>query len=175
MFLPEPVRAARILATVGSLVAPGQPLIEVSAPDQEIFLQLPVHRRELVAVGDAVQVTLPDDTVAAATVQTVGSTVRYPDPDAPGLIEVSITLDDPTLGAAFDESQVDIEVVGDEVLGALAVPVNALLALAEGGYALEVDRGGVATLVAVETGVFVDGLVEVTGDIAAGDVIIVPR
>ena len=58
------------------------------------------------------------------------------------MIDVSISLDEPSLGAAFDESPVDVEIVSNAVLGALAVPVNALLALAEGGYALEVERVG---------------------------------
>ena len=44
--------------------------------------------------------------------------------------------------------------------GVLAVPVEAVLALAEGGYALEVADGGGAThLVGVELGVFADGMV----------------
>ena len=48
---------------------------------------------------------------------------------------------------------------------ALTVPVTALLALVEGGYAIEVVQpDGTTTLVAVETGMFSDGFVEITGD-----------
>jgi hypothetical protein len=48
--------------------------------------------------------------------------------------------------------------------GVLAVPVTALLALREGGYALEtVDAAGQHHLVAVRLGVFSDGMVEVAG------------
>ena len=69
----------------------------------------------------------------------------------------------------------------------LYVPVNALLALAEGGYALEVYDGeiegdtfegesGVDTsYVAVEIGVFTDGFVEVKGNISEGQIVVVPR
>ena len=57
----------------------------------------------------------------------------------------------------------------------LAVPVEALLALAGGGYALEVSDGAEAThLVRVELGVFADDLVAVSGDIEAGDQVVVP-
>ena len=57
----------------------------------------------------------------------------------------------------------------------LAVPVNALLALAEGGYAVEVERDGRRALVGVETGLFADGQVEVSGQgLAAGDRVVVP-
>ena len=67
------------------------------------------------------------------------------------------------------------------------VPVNALIALAEGGYALEIYDGeiegstfegesGVDTIyVAVEIGVFTDGFVEVIGNIAKGQLVVVPR
>ena len=69
----------------------------------------------------------------------------------------------------------------------LYVPVNVLLALAEGGYALEVYEGlaegstfegesGVdTTYVAVEIGVFTDGFVEVIGNIQEGQLVVVPR
>ena len=58
----------------------------------------------------------------------------------------------------------------------LAVPVEALLALAEGGYAVELAHDdGTTSLVAVELGAFADGWVEVTGDVAEGDEVVVPE
>jgi hypothetical protein len=52
----------------------------------------------------------------------------------------------------------------DERADVLTVPVNALLALAEGGYGLElVNPDGTTEIVAVETGLFADGRVEVEG------------
>jgi len=57
----------------------------------------------------------------------------------------------------------------------LTVPVAALLALAEGGYGLEVVDGGRSSITAVETGLFADGRVEVSGSgIAAGTTVGVP-
>ena len=59
--------------------------------------------------------------------------------------------------------------------GVLAVPVNALLALAEGGYAVEVERDGPRQLFGVRTGLFAEGQVEVTGGgLRAGDLVVVP-
>ena len=57
--------------------------------------------------------------------------------------------------------------------GVLAVPVEAVLALAEGGYAVEVDDGTARRLVGVELGVFADGMVEVTGELSPGDQVVV--
>ena len=65
------------------------------------------------------------------------------------------------------------------VRNALVVPVNALLALAGGGYAVELaEAGGTHRLVGVEVGLFDDaeGLVQVTGaGLAAGQRVVVPR
>ena len=67
--------------------------------------------------------------------------------------------------ADLDGAPVTIVVTRSERPSVLAVPVNALLALLEGGYAVEVvDADGSTHLVAVETGLFDDGWVEVTGD-----------
>ncbi len=53
-----------------------------------------------------------------------------------------------------------------------------LLAVLEGGYAVEVvDASGATHLVGVETGIFQDGWVEVTapgGELSVGDEIVVP-
>ncbi len=58
------------------------------------------------------------------------------------------------------------------------MPVDALLALASGGYAVEeVAEGGVHHLVAVSIGLFddADGLVQVSGPgLAAGQRVVVP-
>jgi multidrug efflux pump subunit AcrA (membrane-fusion protein) len=58
----------------------------------------------------------------------------------------------------------------------LAVPVNALVALAEGGYALEVvGAGGATHYVGVQLGLFDSGWVELTsGDVHEGDRVVVP-
>ena len=54
--------------------------------------------------------------------------------------------------------------------GVLAVPVGALVALSEGGYAVQPAGGG---LVAVRIGMFAKGLVQVTGDgLAEGDAVV---
>ncbi len=62
---------------------------------------------------------------------------------------------------------------------ALAVPIDALLALANGGDAIEeIDADGVHHLVAVTLGLFDDaaGLVQVSGSgLSAGQFVVVPK
>ena len=60
---------------------------------------------------------------------------------------------------------------------ALSVPVTALVGRSGGGFAVEVVRdGGRRELVAVKLGLFdgTDGRVQVEGDLAEGDDVVVP-
>ena len=177
VYVRGPIRVGRRSIELGALVVPGTSIVEVSDTVQEVRMELPVDRRDQVAVGDLVAVELPDDMTAAGTVRDIGTVVFTPVEDRRGrdFVEVVIHLDDPAAGEAFHGYPVDVEIVTDEAVGVLAVPVKALLGLSEGGYAVEVDRKGTVTLVGVETGMYADGLVEVEGDIAAGDRVIVPK
>jgi hypothetical protein len=72
---------------------------------------------------------------------------------------------------------VTVDITNAAAHGALAVPVASLLALAGGGYAVEVvEADGTHHLVGVTTGIFDDqaGLVQVTGDgVDAGQRVVV--
>ena len=71
----------------------------------------------------------------------------------------------------------NVSITTESVEDALAVPVDALLALAGGGYAVEVAEGRVHRLAAVTLGLFddADGLVQVSGrGLSAGQRVVVP-
>jgi multidrug efflux pump subunit AcrA (membrane-fusion protein) len=89
---------------------------------------------------------------------------------------MSVTLVDPEAAPDLDEAPVDVEIVSDRADNVLVVPVTALLALSEGGYAVEVvAEDGSIVLVAVDPGLFADGFVEVTSNaLAAGMEVVVP-
>jgi multidrug efflux pump subunit AcrA (membrane-fusion protein) len=89
---------------------------------------------------------------------------------------MTVTLDDPDVALGLDEAPVDVEVVSDSAPGVLAVPVTALLALTEGGYAVEiVTEDGTIILIGVEPGLFADGFVEVDGEgLTDGMQVVVP-
>ena len=58
----------------------------------------------------------------------------------------------------------------------LAVPVSALVALLEGGYAVQVDDAGQLRYVGVQLGLFANGLVEVSGTgLAEGQKVVVAQ
>ena len=71
-----------------------------------------------------------------------------------------MTFDHPGAAAGFTSASVQVTFTGTAERGVLAVPVTALLALAGGGYAVQLPGG---RLVAVQTGMFAQGLVQVSG------------
>jgi hypothetical protein len=89
-----------------------------------------------------------------------------------------VTPTNPTATGRLDQAPVDVSITTSTVRNVLAAPVNALLALSSGGYAVEaVGAGGVHTLVAAQVGLFDDasGLVQVQGaNLRAGMRVVVP-
>ena len=139
------------------------------------MIELDGSDQGLVAVDDPVTVELPDGTETTGIVTAI-STVAQTSQNGTTFFEVTIELDDPNVAPGLDEAPVDVFVVSDSAPNVLAVPVTALLALLEGGYAVEVvDAPGTIFLVSVDPGLYADGLVEVTsGALEPGMRVVVP-
>jgi multidrug efflux pump subunit AcrA (membrane-fusion protein) len=84
-------------------------------------------------------------------------------------------LDDDS-AAAYDSASVNVLLTTQSAQNVLTVPVQALVALAEGGYAVEVvDASGATHLVAVTPGLYSDTRVQVSSDqLHEGDDVVVP-
>ncbi len=174
VFLPNSIRVGDVVESLGDPAMNGSPVLMTSASSTFVIVELSTTDQSLVEVGDAVEVELPDETVVAATVTSIG-TVAQANQAGESFFEMVVTIDDPEATIGIDEAPVDVAIVSDSASNVLAVPVTALLALSEGGYAVEVVEGGATRLVAVETGLFAGGLVEVTASgLSADDVIVVP-
>lgn len=175
VFAPGPVRVAAHTADVGGQA--GGPALQVTGTERLVDVDLDASRQGILEVGQAVEVELPDGTVVAGTVRSVASTVTPGDPQqgTGATVAVVVVLDDPASAGGLDQAPVEVRIVSVQAADALAVPVEALLALAEGGYAVERTDG---SLVGVELGAFADGYVAVTplgGDeLAEGDELVVP-
>ena len=174
IFQPGPVRVTGSTKAVGD-TSDGA-VLEVTGTTRRVHVDLDAADAALATPGAAVTVELPDGTTAAGTIAAVGSTAEVVDN---GNGTTSTTIDvDIDLAAdvqALDESPVEVAFESSRVSGALAVPVQALLSLTEGGYALErrLDDG-TTELVGVTIGAFADGWVEVHGEIAEGDEVVTP-
>jgi hypothetical protein len=157
---------------------PGQPATEagisVTTPEQSVHVDLETTDADLLAVDDKVEVELPTGETTAATVATIGAAQTD---ESTGVSTLPVTLTLADASSLADGTPVDVHVEIAAATGVLAVPVEAVLALAEGGYAVEVldPATGTTQLVGVDLGVFADGMVEITGDLAAGAEVVVPE
>jgi peptidoglycan hydrolase-like protein with peptidoglycan-binding domain len=166
VFLPWPVRVATLNGSVGAQAAPGQPAYTVTSNKHQVTVNLDVSQQSYVHPGDRVDVVLPDGRHAKGRISQVGrvAVTSGSGQDQTTTIPVTVALDDPRAGGRLDQAPVDVYVTTQSRKGVLAVPVTALLALQEGGYAVEVvDAAGQHHLVAVQLGVFSGGMVEVAG------------
>lgn len=175
VYAPGPVRIADTAAAVGAQA--GGPALKITGTERIVDVDLEATSQGLVEVGQAVDVELPDGSVVPATVRSIATTVTPGDPmqGTSDTVAVVVVLDDPATAGGLDQAPVDVQVVSVQAEGALAVPVEALLALSEGGYAVERPDG---SLVGVSLGAFADGWVAVVAagadDLVEGDDVVVP-
>jgi hypothetical protein len=187
VFLPTAVRITGQTVTVGSPAQLGMAVLSASSTDRDVVIQLDATQQSEVKVGDQVVITLPDNSTTPGVVSFVGTVATSSsssDQNGPGggsstpTVEVHVRPRHPADTGRLDQAPVTVAITTGSVQDALVVPVNALLALAGGGYAVEVvSPSGSSSLVLVQLGLFddADGLVEVTGSaLAAGQKVVVP-
>ena len=174
VFLPGSLRVGEVVSSTGDTAMNGSPVIMTSASSTFVTVELATTDQSLVEVGGTVEVELPDETVVDATVASIG-TVAQTNQSGESFFEMVVMVNDTDATTGLDEAPVDVDIVSDSAAGVYAVPVTALLTLAEGGYAVEVVDDGTTYLVGVETGLFADGLVEVSGNgLSVGLLVVVP-
>jgi peptidoglycan hydrolase-like protein with peptidoglycan-binding domain len=179
VFLPGRVRVGAHKATVGSGVQPAAPVLEVSSTTRVANVELPADDAAIAAAGDRVDVELPGGGTTEGRITEVGKVAKTPaggqGEEADPTITVTIRVQGGRSTGALDQAPVKVAFVKQRKRNVLAVPVTALVALAEGGYAVELAEGGATRLVGVETGLFAGGKVEVTGGgLREGQRVVVP-
>jgi len=188
VFLPSAARITSVSATLGASAPPGQAIMSATSTTRVVTADLDTSQQSEVAVGDHVAITLPDDATTPGVVTSVGKVATESSLSSPSLggpsssgsatIAVTVTPTNPAATGSWDQAQVTVDIRTASVQDALVVPVNALLALSGGGYAVEVTGShGVRQLVAVTPGLFDDaeGLVQVSGSgLSAGEHVVVP-
>ena len=138
-------------------------LVDTTAP--EVRVRAPVELARHLGQGTAVRVRSADgerDYPVSALIP-VGD-------EASRQLELRIVLDD--LQAPVGTA-VDVGLPSAEARSVAAVPRDAVILRREGDFVLRVDPAGKAERLAVKTGAAVDDLVEVSGDVRAGDRLIV--
>jgi hypothetical protein len=183
VFLPS---AARITGTgqntvVGGQAQPGSPILTATSTGRVVTIALNADQQGDVAVGDKVTITLPNNRTTPGTVTSVGTVATTPSGSGSSsspTITVLVTPDDPSATGKLDQAPVQVSITNGTAKNALVVPVDALLALANGGYGLEViGPKGVHSIEPVTLGLFDDANeeVQVSGaGVTAGQRIVVP-
>lgn len=117
--------------------------------------------RELLP-GTPVTALLPDGSEVEATLSEIDPGGR-PEPEGDGATRPSAVIGFPDQAAVVEAGPVSIRVVvtGDEGEPALVVPATALLATADGGYAVEIHTGGEIVRTPVRIGMVADARVQV--------------
>ena len=172
--LKSSINVGSHITKVGDAIAAASPLYQSSGIAREVTFNLPAGDQGMVSVGDSVIVKLPTDEEISAVVRFVDAVVSELG-NGSKVIEVILDVVDAENTETYDEAPVDILVTSEVSKNVLYVPVNALVALAEGGYAVEVLVGENKEYIAVEIGVFTDGFVEIIGNVQEGQEVIVPR
>lgn len=174
---PQRVRAGD--AAVGDELAPGKPVLTVTGTERIVRFRLDAVKAGAAKAGDPVTVRLPGGGGATGRIDSVGGAAPPDDKNGGGAggpgggggggdkkaqVEVVVAFDKPAEVGAPDQSPVTVGLTGETRKGVLSVPVSALLALAGGGFGVQVVEDGRAREVPVGLGMFGNGRVEVTGD-----------
>lgn len=182
VFLSSAARVTTISAQLGAQAEPGSPVLQATATKRQVTIALDASEQSYVRDGDKVSITLPDNQTTPGVVSYVGTVATTP-PSSGGtsstpVITVDVTPSDPAATGHLDQAPVQVSITTATVSGVLIVPVDALVSLAGGGYAVEVvEPGATHELVAVTLGLFDDagGTVQVSGaGLDAGQHVVVP-
>jgi len=175
LIAPGPVRVSSVTAELGA--QGNSPLLKYTSTQRAVTLDLRANQKDMAKSGAKVELTIAGKAtqgtvagVAAAAADSGQSGDAKFGPAGPGggspeqKFTVTITLDDPAAAGDLETGSAEARFVAGTRQGALVVPVGALLALAEGGYAVEVAEGSGTRLIGVKTGLFADGKVEISGE-----------
>jgi hypothetical protein len=176
VFLPAPLLVGAPTVTVGQRAAPGDQPFAVSSAQRTVTVPLDPNAPPA-TVGEAVTILLADGTHNPGTVTAIGP--APPSGDGNGnsgsngggsgssptaATQATVTPSDPAVTGTGMGVAVQVSLTVQSARHVLAAPISALLALAEGGYGVEVvGPSGTHHLIGVTTGLFTSTLVQVSG------------
>lgn len=178
VFIDAPkIRVTKLSTHLGAQVQPGSPVLQGSSTRRQVTVAVDASLQSKVEPGDKVTITLPTGKSTSGVVSSVGTVVKKSQ-DGSSKVTVRIKPKDSKATGRLDQAPVGVSILTDSVKNALMVPVNALLALLDGGYGIEVvDKAGKHHIMPVELGLFDDtaGTVQITGKgVTAGMKVVVP-
>ena len=180
--VPAGLSIGTALVPDGTVLPGDSVVLSLTAPSRQVTTTAPIGDATF-AIGATINVQFPDGTVQPGTVVNVGN-VAANTTGTPGdtpTVPITINVDNiPASVISFVEIPVTLQVVSANVPNAIVVPVSALVALKEGGYAVEEVTGSnpdgtnQTKLVGVKPGLFSNGFVQVDGNLTANVDVVVP-
>jgi multidrug efflux system membrane fusion protein len=167
LFAPGRIRIDTVIAGVNQSTGDGAEVLRYTGTSRQVTVQLEVAKQRLARKGVRVQVQMPNGKQVTGRVERIYTVVQQettPDSQPETRIEAVVSLSDPRAASGIEAAVVDVAFTAAERKDVLTVPIAALVALAEGGYGVEVVEGSATRYVKVQTGVFANGQVEVSGE-----------
>jgi hypothetical protein len=204
VFLPAGALVSSVSASLGGLAQTGSTVLAATSTARQVSIALDPAQQSEIALGDKVGIVLPDNQTIPGVISSIGTVATTSSPgdtggsgsgdnspdsssdtspgggstSTPTIAVLVRPTEAPSAGSWWDQASVNVTVTTAAVHNALVVPVDALIALASGGYAVEVaEADGAHRLVPVSLGMFddADGLVQITrSGLAVGEKVVVP-
>jgi RND family efflux transporter MFP subunit len=163
---PFPGMVVERLAQLGEYLTPGGAVARlVDTSDLEVRVRAPVDLAKHLRIGGNVLLRI----AGTESVNAISAMVPVGD-EASRQLELRISMASLQLPVG---TAVEVGLPSEAERDVLAVPRDAVILRREGSFVLRVDAADKAERIAVETGANLDGLVEVQGDLRAGDRLIV--
>lgn len=159
----DSIRIDKVTAKLGD--SAGQSPLSYSSTRLRVVAKLTDAQARELQPATPVTVTLPDGTELGGAITEIdpggaptGDEGKTTPPTA------VVDLDDPAAASGIGLRAVKVALAASEAKDALVVPVTALLATVDGGYAVDVIRDGETVRVPVELGLIADTRVQVLSD-----------
>jgi peptidoglycan hydrolase-like protein with peptidoglycan-binding domain len=167
------VRVAAVTARLGD-EAMQSPLSYTSPVLRVVATLTDAQAREIVP-ATVVAVRLPDGTELPGAITEVDPGGDPTDVEGETTsATATVDLDDPAAATGIGLRAVKVVLASESVEDALVIPVTALLATLDGGYAVDVIRGDRTVRLPVEVGLIADARVQIVGgELVEGDVVVV--
>ena len=181
VFATDDLRVGSIKSRVGDRAASDGELYDVTSTAQVVEVNIKLADQQLGVVGNKVTLHLPGAVDTTGTISSVGTPTEKSgsgdSKEKERVIPVTITPDDASVTASFQEVSVTVGLPSDKRENVLSVPVGALVALSPEQFGVEVVQADNTTQrVPVTTGLFAAGRVEISGEgLAEGQRVVVPQ
>jgi peptidoglycan hydrolase-like protein with peptidoglycan-binding domain len=168
VFEPGAVRVNAVKAEVGDRIGAGRPALTVTGTERVVHVDLDATKQQLAGKGAAATVEMPDGKRVQGRITKVGTVAKASgsgsndQSDDKSTIGVDIGISAEGAGR-LDQAPVTVDLESERSKNVLSVPVEALLALREGGFGVQVVEGATSRIVPVQAGTFGAGRVAVTG------------